>query len=150
MRKMKNTDRPRVGAAFRAGTQYPEGPFHPPEEYPEFAGSILHAGPVDPQNHVYAMVREAMFRLFDGYDGETNAVDASVLRELGNVKNIVVKPNWVRAARGQRAVRDHARLRLAANHRLSASGLWARLPHHRGGCAVAVFGPGRDLGGDGR
>ena len=47
------------------------------------------------------MVREALFRRLNGYRSETNTVDTSVLRDLGNIENIIVKPNWVRQQEGR-------------------------------------------------
>jgi uncharacterized protein (DUF362 family) len=84
-----------IGVALRKGTRYPIAPFHPPRLYPEFANSWLSTGPCDPENHVYPLVREALFRHLDGYDTETKEVDLSVLRRFGKIRKIVVKPNWV-------------------------------------------------------
>jgi uncharacterized protein (DUF362 family) len=43
------------------------------------------------------LVREALFRHLGGYDVKTRQVDLSVLRRrFGEIKKIVVKPNWVR------------------------------------------------------
>src|SRR4029453_3180135 len=83
------------GMALLPGVCYPVAPFHPPEPYPEFDGSGLSAGPFDPLNLGYPLVREALFRHLGGYNAATKQVDLSVLRRLGEVKKIVVKPNWV-------------------------------------------------------
>jgi uncharacterized protein (DUF362 family) len=92
--------KPDVGVAIRAGANYPAAPFDPPELYPEFRNSRLSGGPFNPANHVYALVREALFRHLGGYNVETKQVDLSVLRRLGNVRKIVIKPNWVRQQNG--------------------------------------------------
>lgn len=86
---------PDIGIALRIGAHYPGAPFHPPKSYPEFEGSWLSTGPFDPQNHVYPLVREALFRHLGGYDIHTKEVNLSALRRLGELKRIVVKPNWV-------------------------------------------------------
>jgi uncharacterized protein (DUF362 family) len=86
---------PDIGMALSPGTRYPVAPFHPPELYPEFDGSWLSAGPLDSSNHVYPLVRQALFRHLGGYDAKTNQVDLSVLQRFGGIKKIVVKPNWV-------------------------------------------------------
>lgn len=86
---------PDIGMALCPGARYPVAPFHPPEPYPEFDGSWLSAGPFDPSNLVYPLVREALFRHLGGYNATTNQVDLSVLHRFGDVKKIAVKPNWV-------------------------------------------------------
>jgi len=86
---------PDIGMALRPGTRYPVAPFYPPEPYPEFDGSWLSAGPFDSSNLVYHLVREALFRHLGGYNSSTNQVDLSALHRFGEVKKIVVKPNWV-------------------------------------------------------
>ena len=93
---MSVTNHPDIGMALRPGTRYPAAPFHPPESYPEFGDSWLGNGPFDPENHVYPLVREALFRHLGGYDTKTKRVDLSALRRLGEAKRIVVNPNWVR------------------------------------------------------
>ena len=87
---------PHVALAMDGQAEYPEPPFHPPEQLPEFKDSWLSAGPFDPANRVYRLVREALFRLVGGYDIRTGRVDLDALRVLGQPQNIVVKPNWVR------------------------------------------------------
>jgi uncharacterized protein (DUF362 family) len=87
---------PSIGMALRIGTRYPVAPFHPPELFPEFGCSWLSTGPFDTENHVYPLVREALFRHLGGYDVKTTQVDLSALRRIGEIKKIVVKPNWVR------------------------------------------------------
>jgi uncharacterized protein (DUF362 family) len=85
-----------VGIAFRSATPYPAAPYHPPQLYPEFRNSWLSTGPFDPGNHVYSLVREALFRHLGGYDAATREVDLSVLRRrCGKPNRIFVKPNWV-------------------------------------------------------
>jgi uncharacterized protein (DUF362 family) len=86
---------PDIGMAFRMGACYPSPPFDPPVLYPEFAQSPLQPESVDSNNVVYSLVREALFRHLNGYDAKNNVVDVSVLRSLGPVKRILVKPNWV-------------------------------------------------------
>jgi len=87
--------RPDIGLAFRQGTLYPEAPFHPPAVFPEFMGSYLSKGPLDSTNNVYSMVREALFRHLGSYDAKTRMVDLSALRGIGDIRKVVVKPNWV-------------------------------------------------------
>jgi uncharacterized protein (DUF362 family) len=87
---------PDIGMAMRIGTRYPLAPFHPPELFPEFGRSWLSTGPFDAENYVYPLVREALFRHLGGYDVKTTQVDLSALRRFGEIKKIVVKPNWVR------------------------------------------------------
>lgn len=91
---------PDVAIAQRMGAIYPVAPFHPPERFPEFDGSWLGRGPFDSQNDVYRLVREALFRLVNGYDPVTQRVDVSTLRRLGDIRSVVVKPNWVRQQNG--------------------------------------------------
>jgi uncharacterized protein (DUF362 family) len=99
---------PDIGLAFRKGTLYPEAPFHPPKPYPEFTGSYLGEGPFDPDNHVYSMVREAVFRHLGKYQQQSGMIDLSALTALGNIRTVVIKPNWVfQGAAQQSCVTTH-------------------------------------------
>src|SRR5688572_21670209 len=87
--------RPDIGLAFCQGSSYPKAPFHPPAVFPEFEGSLLSRGALDCANTVYSMVREALFRHLGGYDAKTKMVDLTALQRIGDMRRIVVKPNWV-------------------------------------------------------
>lgn len=78
-------------AVCRAGAaKYPRPPFDPPASYPELDGARL-----DPQNHVYAAVRDALIRL--GLDARN--VGSSEWNPLGEFVTpgdvVLLKPNWV-------------------------------------------------------
>lgn len=85
----------RVGVAF-GPSRYPDPPFDPPARFAEFEGTDVATVRTDPSNSVYAMVREALFRALGGYSSGSGCIDLKVLRRMGPVRKVLVKPNWVR------------------------------------------------------
>jgi len=85
-----------VAISMSPGAVYSQPPFDPPCNYPEFEASSFYNGITDEANVVYSLVREALFRHLGGYDPETGQVDITVLRRIGDIKRVVIKPNWVR------------------------------------------------------
>lgn len=83
-----------TSAIVRTGLRrYPEPPFDPPVAYPELA-SLPWCRSLAPANGVYAGVRASIIAALDG---EASDDPATLLRRYyGPVRNIVVKPNWVR------------------------------------------------------
>lgn len=75
-----------------SNSTYPSAPFHPPERYPEFP---FGDGPLQPDNYVYAAVREMFQRL--GMDHENFGTPA--WNPLGEIirpgDKVVLKPNLV-------------------------------------------------------
>ena len=71
---------------------YPEPPFDPPLDYPEFRGLISGR---DPDNEVYAAVRDAL--LASGYDGGNAGTDRwNPFRGLvADGQSVLIKPNLV-------------------------------------------------------
>ncbi len=85
-------EEPVVAVTFTIAKSYPERlPFNPPEAYPEYRGNA-----VDPQNEVYAGVRETLYRL--GLDRANYGTPH--WNPLGEVirpgMTVLIKPNLVR------------------------------------------------------
>ena len=86
-----SVDNRKVSLVFSDSKNYPtKVPFDPPERYPEYTGESI-----DPDNHIYAMVREILYRL--GMDKENFNTDKwNPFKEIIRPgMTVFIKPNTV-------------------------------------------------------